>query len=111
MTYKEKYNLIITSIKEKSKEVLPPGSRVVLYGSRARGDFNDESDWDIHILVPGNKRLTLDEMDDLAYPFEEVGWNFCESIMPAVYSYGDWEKINFLPYYENVEKDKIILVE
>lgn len=111
MTYKEKYNLIISSIKEKSREILPPGSRVVLYGSRARGDFNEESDWDIHILIPGKETLTFDETNFYAYPFQFLGWNFCEAIMPSIYSFGDWEKLNFLPYYENVERDKIILLE
>ena len=97
MTYKQKYNLILKSIKEKSKEILPPGSRVVLYGSRARGDFNEESDWDIHILIPGQERLTLVETNKYAYPFQFLGWNYCESIMPSIYSYGDWEKLKAIP--------------
>lgn len=34
-------------------------SEVILFGSRARGDFLEESDWDILILIREN--LTLEE--------------------------------------------------
>lgn len=41
----------ILSIKEKMKSVMPQGSEAILFGSRARGDYREDSDWDILILL------------------------------------------------------------
>ena len=41
---------------------LPPVQRVLLYGSRARGDYGDESDIDIAVVFRG--------MPPRAYPFD-----------------------------------------
>ena len=90
---------------------MPKGSRVVLYGSRARGDHRQDSDWDIHIIVPGQESLTLQEIDDFAYPLEMVGWDFEEYISTCVYSDHDWNLRKNLPFYQNVEKDKIIVFQ
>lgn len=110
MTYQDKYKLIITSIKDAVKDILPPGARVVLYGSRARGDFRSDSDWDFHILLPGESQLSFKEMEKYVFPIDMVGWSLGEAFSTSVYTYGDWEKRRFHPYYENVEKDKIILL-
>ena len=38
-------NEIIHSIRETARQVMPSGSRVILFGSQARGDAHHESDW------------------------------------------------------------------
>lgn len=92
-------------------QILPEGSRVALYGSRARGDFHDESDWDIHILVPGDKDLSFEEVCCIANPIERVGLAFNEIVNAMVYSYYGWNRRSFLPFYKNVENDKIIIYQ
>ena len=42
---------VIESIKQVARTVLPTGSTLYLYGSRARGDFHEDSDWDLLILL------------------------------------------------------------
>ena len=37
-------NSVIDSIKQVASKVLPKGSVLYLYGSRARGDYRDDSD-------------------------------------------------------------------
>ena len=44
-------HLVIDNIKEVARQVLPKGSVLYLYGSRARGDFHVESDWDLLLLL------------------------------------------------------------
>ncbi len=44
MLEQEKYNRIVQAIINKAAEILPKGSQVSLYGSRARGDARPDSD-------------------------------------------------------------------
>ena len=42
---------VIESIREVASSVLPQGSKLYLYGSRARGDAHEDSDWDLLLLL------------------------------------------------------------
>lgn len=42
---------VINSIKDMAKRVLSKGSMLFLYGSRARGDYHKDSDWDLLLLL------------------------------------------------------------
>ena len=42
---------IIDSIKQVALSTLPANSNLLLYGSRARGDYHEGSDWDLLILL------------------------------------------------------------
>lgn len=100
---------VISAIKAKAKETLPEGSRVTLFGSRARNTAREDSDWDIHILVPGPEKLSLSLMGDYALPFMELGLEIGEDIEPLVHSFSGWEKRSFLPLYKNIQNEGIIL--
>jgi len=98
---------ILKEIKQVVLEV-DPAAEVVLFGSRARGDFHDESDWDILILVDK----------------EETDFNFKRQIRRALYELElkqgtvissvitnkkFWQDISVTPLYKEVEKDGIVL--
>lgn len=104
-----RYHKVITAIKTKAEEVLPAGYQITLFGSRARNTAKEDSDWDIHILVPGPERLSLSLTGDYAVPFIELGWEIGEDIEPIVHTFSGWEKRSFLPLYKNIQKDGIIL--
>lgn len=107
----DKYTRIIEALRAKASEILPHGSCLSLYGSRARGDARPDSDWDIHILIPGAEHLSLDEIDHYAAPIENIGWEFDEFFCARVYSVAGWLKRSFLPFYKNVERDKVIIYQ
>lgn len=81
----------------------------MLYGSRARGDFHPDSDWDLLVLVDKESQQ-LQDFDRYAYPFVEMGWQIGAEINPMLYTYQEWEKRKFTPFYHNVEQDKITLI-
>lgn len=99
---------IINKIISVAKSVLPNGSTLLLYGSRARGDEKADSDWDLLILVDKNT-LVESDYDMLSFPFTLLGWNIGQIISPQLYTRNEWESLSYLPFYKNVEHDKIQL--
>ena len=98
---------IIQMIRETGRKVVPPDGQVWLYGSRARGDAHEGSDWDILILLNKPKLEASDY--DVTYPFRELGWEIGEEISPHIYTKKQWDEWTFLPSRKNVERDKYVL--
>lgn len=99
---------VIHQIQVVAKQVLPPNSNIYLYGSQARNDAHEGSDWDILILLDKPK-LSFNDYG-VGYPFRELGWDINEEINPQVYSKKEWNENAFTPFYKNVEHDKLVLV-
>lgn len=109
MSEQERYKNIINALRAKAAEILPPGSQLSLYGSRARGDARPGSDWDLQILIPGDEKMPMELWDKYAWPFEQLGYDWNEDFSPRLYSFSGWKKRHFLPFYQNVENDKTII--
>ena len=103
----ERYS-IIKAIRNVAKKSMPQGGRMLLFGSQARGEADNSSDWDILILLD-KERIKNADFDAVAYPIVELGWRLGIEINPLLYTYKDWEKRSFTPFYKNVQKDKIEL--
>lgn len=73
---------VIERIKSLAAKELPKNSSLLLYGSRARGDYRADSDWDLLILLDKPKLVAEDY--DIAYPFCELGWDIGEDIAPHI---------------------------
>ncbi len=106
-----KANSILDSIRDLAQDLLPRGSRLALYGSRARGDYRSDSDWDLHVLIPGENRISWEEDSKYGYPFFKLGLKFGEIVNARVYTSTDWKKRIDLPFYKNVEEDKVIIYQ
>ena len=99
----------IQRIRTRAQRILPKGSQLLLYGSRARGDYRVDSDWDLLVLVD-KETQQLQDFGRYAYPFIEWGWQTGNEINPLLYTRKEWEKRHFTPFYHNVETDKIVLL-
>ena len=99
---------VINNIRQIGRLTQPANSSLLLYGSRARNDAHDGSDWDLLILLDKPK-ITFNDYD-YGYPFRELGWDLGEEINPQVYSKKEWENYHFTPFYKNVEHDKLVLL-
>jgi uncharacterized protein len=88
---------------------IAPNAEIILFGSRARGDASEFSDWDILILVEqaADKKLT-GQIRDTLYEIELENDEVLSSI---VRSKSDWYSSHYsaLPLKHNVESEGIVL--
>ena len=101
---------VINRIKQVAERVLPKGSTLYLYGSRARGDFNMNSDWDLLLLLDKPKK-EKDDWDNYAWPFVEKGLDMDEVVSVQTYTKDSWFNGPHSLFYYNVEEDKEVLYE
>ena len=101
---------VIESIKQTAARVLPKGSSLYLYGSRARGDAREDSDWDLLLLLD-KPVMDWRERETMEYPFVEAGWDIGEDISARAYTKKQWYEGPHSMFYFNVEEDKKMLYE
>ena len=96
---------ILENIRTLKRQLLP-NDRMILFGSQARGDAREDSDWDLLVLLDKEKK-TFEDEDNYGYPFDKIGWNYGIAINTIIYSIKEWEKRKITPFYKNVERDGI----
>ena len=101
MTTRDVTNMISARVHQRE-----PDAKVILFGSRARGDARPDSDWDVIVLL--NDASKAGQWDvhkvlwDLSLDVEEL-------INPIVYRQSEWEQKSFTPFYKNVMHDGITI--
>ena len=101
---------VIDNIRQVAARVLPKGSTLYLYGSRARGDFHDDSDWDLLLLLD-KPTASYKEKDDVEFPFVDMGWEVGEDISAHAFTKDQWYNGPHTLFHYNVERDKQLLYE
>jgi predicted nucleotidyltransferase len=101
---------IVHAIKETLHEIAPT-AEVILYGSEARGDANEDSDIDLLILLEKEK-VTNQDIINITYPLYDLEalFNYQINISPLVYGRKQWHDRPFrTPFYINVRNEGIKL--
>lgn len=98
---------ILEEIKNRVRTV-QPDAEIILFGSRARGDAHDHSDWDILVLLKKSTNSKIN-FEKITYPLYEYGWSVGELISAKVYTIEDWEKRKHTLFYKSVQKEGIVI--
>jgi len=97
--------LIFNEIQTLKRQLLP-NEKVILFGSQARGDYQEDSDWDLLVIVNADS-TNLDDEIKYSYPFTKLGWNHNIDFNVLLYAKNEWEKRSFTPFYKNVLNDGV----
>lgn len=102
---KEIVDSVRTLYDEKLKEI-------ILYGSYARGDYDNESDIDLMVLVDIDETKLKDYEKELNEIISDIGYRHMEVLSLVDLSYEKFNNwVDVVPYYKNVRNEGIILYE
>lgn len=93
----------------KSVHSKDPNAEVFLFGSRARGDNREDSDWDILILIDSNK-VTNEIEDNFRDDLYTIELESGQIISTFIYPKNYWNShLVYSPLYKNVIKEGVKL--
>ncbi len=95
---------ILRLVKNRIKEV-DPDSRILLFGSRARGESRKGSDWDFLIL--SNKTVDREYQNRIFDTLFEVELETDEVLTGIVQNLKIWNDLKLTSFYQNVLRDGI----
>ena len=96
----EKRAKIIAMIRDTIREA-EPSAQIILYGSRARGDAREDSDWDVLVIVDKEK-TNLADFSRLCYPIYYKGLDYGEEINPTLYTQAESDAQQRMSVYKSV---------
>jgi len=91
------------------KRQLLPNEKVILFGSQARKDAHEDSDWDLLVLLNKEKRSFSEDYNEYGYPFSEIGDKYGTFVSVIIRNIKDWESRPSLLKY-NIEQEGVEIV-
>ncbi|MCD4817524.1 MAG: nucleotidyltransferase domain-containing protein [Candidatus Cloacimonetes bacterium] len=82
-----------------------PSATIILYGSRARGDFRKYSDWDLLVLV--RKQTNENQINEIFDNLFELELESDQIFSPIIHNVSEWEKLKITSFYQNVQNEGI----
>ena len=104
------HNIVYQFSQELNKIIGKKLSKIIVYGSYARGDYNRNSDVDIMILVKMSNsdiKKIENQVYDLAF---EIEMNTGIDISPIIKNESEYEYwLDTLPFYKNISDEGVLL--
>ncbi|HBB93139.1 MAG TPA: nucleotidyltransferase domain-containing protein [Bacteroidales bacterium] len=95
---------ILSLVKNRIKEI-DPDSRILLFGSRARGESHPDSDWDFLIL--SNRTVDRDFQNRIYDTLFEAELETDEVLTGVVQNLTIWDDLKMTSFYQNVLQEGI----
>ena len=86
--------------------------KIILYGSYARGNNNEDSDIDLMILIDEDEEKLKQYEKQLDYLISEIGYKYIKVLSLVDIShkrYNEW--VDIVPYYKNVKNEGVVIYE
>lgn len=96
-------DMIRTTVRAKE-----PDAQIILYGSRARGNAQEDSDWDIVVLL-NKPAMSHEERYAIAYDLWDKAQDYGEEINTLVYTKDQWNDAPPSLFKHNVREEGIQL--
>lgn len=78
-------------------------AQVILFGSRARGDNREDSDWDFLVLM--NQEITAALKDEIRERLYEIELETGEVISTIIHQKNEWEERAVTPIHQIIEEE------
>jgi predicted nucleotidyltransferase len=75
-------------------------AELILFGSRARGDHKDDSDWDILVLT--NNELDFAVQNNISDKVYDLELEYTQAVSTLFVDRKKWDKLSITGFYENV---------
>ncbi len=82
-------------------------AEVILYGSRARGDYKEDSDWDVLMLT--ENEVDYKKREALIEKIFDVELKHLQAISMLVVDRQTWHNWEIKPLYKNVTREGIAI--
>jgi predicted nucleotidyltransferase len=98
-------SIVLSKIRTLVKEI-DPSADVILYGSRARGEENSDSDWDLLILVDSPSDLDYERI--FRHKLYDIELELGEAFSVTVHNKNEWKsKYWMTPLFQNITREGI----
>ena len=102
---------VLMTFAQGTREILKSNlSKLIVYGSYARGDYKENSDIDVMILTPLSKEeieKIENDIFNLAFDLELESGIVINLVLENETHYKYW--LGALPFYNNVEREGIVI--
>lgn len=107
-TFTEQETALLRRIRE-TVHAVEPAARIILYGSRARGDAQADSDWDLLVLLDGS--VDAERKRTVSHRLYELEWETGNVLSPVIREKAQWESPLYraMPFHWNVTQEGIAL--
>jgi predicted nucleotidyltransferase len=99
---------LLKQVKETVHEI-EPDATIIMYGSRSRGDADEDSDWDFLILIKSPTEYQITEK--IRNHLYDIELQSNEILSSIIRNDEEWHSPKFMctPFYKNVSKEGIVL--